>query len=279
MIDDAGEAVYLNHFFVVLDSQTYGEIRDAKFLREEFAPFEQRTTVRTDITYTGIYFYGANTYFEFFEPGQYNRTEGMCGVASGVEVAGASDELKRRLESHTKAQGFKNLVTRRVNDSDVPWFYMTAVNYGNSARVSTWLMEYHEDFLARWHPDLGPQTRGITRAEILERYAAKIGESEKRNLKYFEDVVEMRLALDETERALFVKEREAFGYKVTGGENETTLEGPSIRYVIVPGSTSQSSVASFKLSLKRDKEGEKVYRFGSRSVLRFDDDRTATWSF
>ena len=273
------DTVYLNHFFIVLDSQTYKEIKDAKFLQEEFAAFEQRTTVRADITYTGIYFYGTHTYFEFFEPGGYNRSEGSVGIASGVEAVGASDKLKQRLETYMKATGFKNMVTRKVNEKDVPWFYMTAINYRNASKLSTWLMEYHADFLGNWYPDLSPQTRGITRGEILERYTAKIGESEKRKSKYLEDVIEITLALDETQKASFIKEREAFGYKITSGENKTTLEGPAIRYVIVPSSPSSSLVVSFKMSLKRDKKGEKVYRFGSRSVLRFNDDRTATWSF
>jgi hypothetical protein len=271
--------VYLNHFFLVLDSQTYKEIKDAKFLQEEFATFEQRTTVRADITYTGIYFYGAHTYFEFFEPGGYNRSEGAGGIASGIEAPGASDGLKQRLESYMKAPAFKNTVTRKVGEKDIPWFYLTAVNYRNSGKLSTWLMEYHADFLSNWYPELSPKTRGITREEILERYTAKLGDNEKRKSKYLEDVVEMTLALDETEKAWFVKEREAFGYKITSGENKTVLEGPAIRYTIIPSSPSSTPIASFKMSLRRDKTGQKVYRFGSRSVLQFNDDRTATWSF
>jgi hypothetical protein len=276
----SADPVYLNHFFIVLDSQTYKEIKDTKFLREEFAPFEQRTTARTDITYTGIYFYGTSTYFEFFEPGGYNRSEGSVGIASGIEAPGASVRLKQRLESYTKAPVFKNVVTRKVNEKEVPWFHSTGVVYKDrAAKLSTWLMEYHEDFLGNWYPDLSPKTRGITRKEFLERYTARIDESEKRKSKYFEDVVEMTLALDETEKAWFIKEREAFGYKIAGGENKTVLEGPDIRYTIIPKSPSSSAIVSFKMSLKRDKQGQKVYRFGPRSVLQFNDDRTATWSF
>jgi hypothetical protein len=55
-------SVPLNHFYVVLDSATYKAIEQSPFLRKEFAVNEQRTTTRTDISYTGVYFYGTNTW-------------------------------------------------------------------------------------------------------------------------------------------------------------------------------------------------------------------------
>jgi len=36
--------VYLNHVFIVLDPETYKEIAESEFMREEFSGFEQRTT-------------------------------------------------------------------------------------------------------------------------------------------------------------------------------------------------------------------------------------------
>jgi hypothetical protein len=157
---------------------------------------------------------------------------------------------------------------------------MLTVGYKDSpARLSTWLMEYNEDFLDNWYPELSPESRGITREEILECYAAKLGDQEKRKSKYLEDVVEMTLALGESERELFIKEREAFGYKITSDKNKTICEGPAIKYTIIATGESAPAIASIKLSLRRDKEGQRVYRFGGRSVLQFNDDRTATWSF
>jgi Family of unknown function (DUF5829) len=274
------DPVYLNHFFLVLDAETYKEIKESKFLQEEFATFEHRTTVRTDITYTGIYFYGTHTYFEFFEPGGYGRAEGAGGIASGVEAPGAGDRVKRQLEIYTKAPAWNNPVTRRVGEKDLPWFHMIRVAHKDStARLSTWLMEYHEEFLNNWYPELSPKSRGITREEVLERYVAKLGDREKRKGKYLDDVVEITLALAENEKELFIKEREAFGYKITGDEKRTVCEGPGIRYAIIAAANSPGAIASIKMSLRRDKKGQRVYRFGSRSVLQFNDDRAATWSF
>ncbi|HEX8088096.1 MAG TPA: DUF5829 family protein [Blastocatellia bacterium] len=274
------DPVYLNHFYTVLDTQTYKEIKESEFLREEFATFEQRTTVRTDITYTGIYFYGTHTYFEFFEPGEYGRIEGACGIAFGVEAPGAGDRVRRRFESRAGKPAPDNLMTRRVDDKDLPWFHMVEFSYKDPAmKLSTWLMEYHEDFLSNWHPEFSPESRGITRKEILERYVAKLCGHERRKGKYLDDVVEMTLALGDTERELFIKGCEAFGYRVTGDKNRTTCDGPAIRYDVVEAANSPGVTSSIKMSLKRDKDGQRVYRFGGQSVLQFNGDRTATWSF
>ena len=80
-------ALGLNHFYVTVDAATYGHLEASDFLRAEFGVYEKRTTVRKDITYSGIYFYGRNTYFEFFAEG--TRQAGPAsGLALGVDEAG-----------------------------------------------------------------------------------------------------------------------------------------------------------------------------------------------
>src|SRR5690242_14363290 len=90
--------VPLNHFYRVIDSATYADLASSRFLRAEFAPCEERTTVRSDRTYTGLYFYGVYTYFEFFDAGQETaRRLGDSGIAFGLELPGASRTLQARL--------------------------------------------------------------------------------------------------------------------------------------------------------------------------------------
>ena len=89
--------VYLNHFYVTVDPATYASIISSDFLRTRFAPFELRTTVRTDSTYTGAYFYGRNTYFEFFDSGKEHRVPGDSALAFGVELPGGLDTLLSRM--------------------------------------------------------------------------------------------------------------------------------------------------------------------------------------
>jgi Family of unknown function (DUF5829) len=269
------DTVYLNHFFFTLDTESYNAIQASQFLRDEFAPFEQRTTVRQDMSYTGIYFYGAHTYFEFFEAGRgLGRVSGASALAFGVETVGASQRLKSRLEPEAMTVGVRP-ITRRVGDRDVDWFYMTAVAAG-SPLLQTWVMEYRESFLGDWHAELKPTTRGITRAEILERYAAKLGEDDRRRQKLLEDVIEITLALPDAERRELLKECEAFGYRVSGDQRR--CEGPGITFTLSTPTGATSGITAVKFALRHLKQGQKLYGFG-RTALQFNDDRTAVWTF
>src|SRR5689334_8696302 len=140
------DTVYLNHFFLTLDADSYNAIQSSAFLRDEFAPFEQRTTVRQDTTYTGSYFYGAQTYFEFFEAGRgLGRVVGASGIAFGVEAAGASLRLKPRLAEALQTPVAVSPITRRVGERDLDWFYMTtAEDRQPSSLLQTWVMEYFD---------------------------------------------------------------------------------------------------------------------------------------
>lgn len=270
------DTVYLNHFFLTLDAESYKAIQASPFLRDEFAPFEQRTTVRQDTSYTGIYFYGAHTYFEFFEAGSggLGRMAGASGVAFGVEAAGASQRLKPRLERALGVPVAFRPITRRAGDRDVDWFYMTAPP-PPSPLLQSWVMEYREHFLDDWFADLKPTTRGITRAEILERYVAKIGEQDKRAQKILQDVVEITIALPDDERRQLLKMCEAFGYRVTG---ETRCEGPGITFTFIAPKAEARGITAVKYSLRHRKSGQARYYFG-KTTLQFNADRTALWTF
>ena len=274
------DTVYLNHFFLTLDRESYNAIQSSPFLAGEFAPFEQRTTVRRDITYTGSYFYGAQTYFEFFEAGGgLGRTVGASGVAFGVEAPGASLRLKPRLADALAVPVAVNPVTRRVGDRDVDWFYMTTADDRQpSALLQTWVMEYRESFLNDWYGELKPATRGITRAEILERYTAKIGEDDQRRQKFLENVTEITFALPEKERGRLLKTCEAFGYQVRAETGQSRCLGPQVAFNFVAPTHDVRGITAVKFSLRSAKQGEKTYRFG-KTVLRFNDDRTAVWTF
>src|SRR5688500_11025864 len=88
--------VSLNHFFVIVDSVIYIEIVASAFLRQEFAVRERRTTVRTDTSYTALYFLGANTYFEFFDAADRHAAQfSGSGVAFGVDESGGLHALAK----------------------------------------------------------------------------------------------------------------------------------------------------------------------------------------
>src|SRR5580658_2750188 len=155
----------LNHFYVILDHDTFAAIEQNAFLKEQFAVFEKRTTVRTDKTYTGIYFYGHETYFEMLDAATADLSLGHAGMAFGDDAPGGTSPI-----SDAKPL----LVTRGWNGTQVPWFFMTSqpLKQGDEQGFATWFMQYHPDFLAKWHPEARPTAASISRAAILERYKA-----------------------------------------------------------------------------------------------------------
>ena len=115
------------------------------------------------------------------------------------------------------------LVTRKTETDEVPWFEMTYAREIPGLRV--WLMEYHRDFLARWYGSL-TTARSITRAEVLDRYVAKIGASDRRESALLEDVVGLTIALAPAERETLVKQLRAVGRTAADEAEAVVCRGP-----------------------------------------------------
>src|SRR5262245_20874952 len=163
--------VFLNHFYLTVDSATYHDIENSDFLKTEFSAFEKRTTIRADQTYTGIYFYGTHTYFEFFDVAvEKDKEVGDSGIAFGVEESGANSMLKSRLETVTACHEI--LITRQIGNNEVQWFSMLSPALATKdAALKPWIMEYQNTFLDNWHPEAS-RDRGIRRQDVLNRYKA-----------------------------------------------------------------------------------------------------------
>ncbi len=256
---DAALAVHLNHFYLTLDPKTYADVVASDFLKTQFAPFEQRTTVRTDTTYTGAYFYAYNTYFEFFNSETEKRPPGASAIAFGVEEPGGNARLAAQMPSP-----HRDLVTRELDGKQIPWFDMLVNGdlRDPTARFSSWVMEYHPDFLANWHP--GTNNTGITRAAFLTRYVSVLKDVPRRPL--LEDVIGITLALDP------VDARKMFPYLPALGKLDFDLK-------IEPAIEGGYGIRQVRFAVSRVPDGQREFKFGGRSVLRFDSDSTATWTF
>lgn len=265
--------MFLNHFYVVLDAETYAAIDSSSFLHDEFAPFERRTTVRTDRTYTGIYFYGTNTYFEFFDGSKQTRfRQGVGGLALSPERSGALEALHRQIESDPP-----QLITRKFGDAQVPWFTMLEPKgLSSDASVDPWLMEYHPRFLAEWHPELSRGEDGIRRGDILRRYRAVLASVPP--APYLRDVREITFAADADTVARMRILCTGFGYRSTSHGDELTLEGPEIVLRFVPATGNRQGILRVVLEVDRAPKGQREFRFGS-SVLRFEKGGRAVWEF
>lgn len=190
---DSLPQVFLNHFCVVLDSPTYNAVEADGLLRKHLAVNEKRTTTNADMTYTGLYFYGFNTYFEFLDVGNSPRDRvGDSGIAFGVDQPGTIKVLQEKLGPSLEPS--LKSVTRLYHGKQIPWFFMaTPRSLPYEGGLSCWVMEYHPDFLGNWNPQPEGTNRGISRKEILQRYSEVLKPIDEPRLQ---DVVGLTVAAD-----------------------------------------------------------------------------------
>ncbi len=266
----------LNHFYVVLDSDTYKAIEQSPFLRKEFAVNEQRTTTRTDISYTGVYFYGDNTYFEFFDASTtaIGRLSDS-GLALGVDHGGALMAIKTELASRFSVG--EAPITRGFEGKQVPWFYMAVPKtFPMESGLRFWVMEYHPRFLMEWHPRSRDQNQGVSRKHILQRYAHVLKDIPAK--PYLKDVISITIALDESAQKNLVDLCKHLNYReqVTGAI--TILNGDDIELRLIRQTESARGIQEITM-LVAGQPRQTEFRFGAKSVLRFHGNGLATWTF
>jgi hypothetical protein len=265
----------LNHFFLVPDSATYAAIAASPFLRDTLGVFEARTTRRADQTYTGVYWYGTTTYFEFLPPGAGGRRPGDSGLAWGSDAAGDTADVRRALARVPRDSVQVALITRALGDVSHPWFTQTAVAGGRGGALDSWVMTYAPDFLTTWHPTLPPAGGGASRAAVLERYAAVVGAHARRGTVPFADVLALEIAVSAPTTERVRAECAALGLAVdpTGC---TTAEG--FRLTLVRSSGPVMGVRRVTLRLRAPWSGPARRTFG-RSTLQLTAPTQAEWRF
>lgn len=263
-------AVSLNHFFRVVDSETYAAIADSAFLRDRFAVSEQRTTVRADETYTGLYFYAANTYFEIFDVASRRGSRvGDSSIAFGSDASGA-------VAHHAAALDWvePQVISREFAGEQVPWFHIgNPVVLEASCGTSIWMMEYVAGFLARWHPEFGV-TDAIDRASVLARYAAVLGQSS--GDRVVGDVTAIELAVGDERYAELVRFAAGFGWRVRARADVAELVGPGIALRVARAVGSARGIGAVDFAL-RDPDADERLVLGA-STLEMTRGR-ARWEF
>jgi hypothetical protein len=268
--------VQLNHFFTVLELDTYRAIEASDFLTHEFAPNEYRKTVRGDRSYAGLYFYGKNTYFEFFD--EESRGPGSLGfsmLALGVDERGDLAALKSALED-SYPLSIRN-VSREHNDKQIPWFHQANLE---SAKGSTklgygaWIMEYDSSFLSAWNPGESA-TVGVSRAALLERYIAVLDDAPAD--PYFEDIVGLTFALDPVSLQDAVDLARAMGFEEESDDGSYEFTAPGFMLHIEPVTDKGRGVRDMTMRVRKSPE-QKTHHLGN-STLVFGDDGLAHWTF
>ncbi len=258
--------VYLNHFYATVDPETYSAIENSSFIRNTFSVFEQRTTIREDRTYTGIYLYGDHNYFEFFEAGK-DQSPTPVGVAFGVEESGALS----RLAAAWKAQGIDPALltlTRHLDGAAIPWFLSLSPASEHPAVVRMWMMEYLPEFLTRWHSEV-PTPSGISRGDVLARYRAFL----RKDRKLMADVTRISIQVPGGEDQSLKKLAGLMGCRIENRE----IVAADARIRLVPPLDSRTGVRQIVMRLRRAPSETRRFTLGA-SVLELLPDGRAVWN-
>ena len=271
--------VDLNHVYRVLDKDTFAAIDHSDFLRAEFGQFERRTTKSGDDSWTGLYFYGESTYFEFLaaDPKR-DRPVGQSGVAFGIEQDGGSRAVRTALEALGLGPVKTIERTRETAGKMVPWFQMTGGDPTDAVLV-TWVMEYSQNFLKQWHPELRPGLSGISRQAVLERYHAKAALTVPPKDPLLKNVTGLRIALDPKRAESFGRELAALGWRREAKATGVFWLGPEARIEIVDAAGEARGIVAIEMSLTRKPEESKVLALSDRARLEIRTDGTASFLF
>ena len=234
--------VHLNHAFIVPDAKTYDAIRNSDFVKQ-FAVWEERTTHRKDITYTGFYLYGRHTYFEFLKPDERNPV-GASKIAFGVDRSGDLDLLQKRAE----AAGIKTeikTITRAFNGKDVDWFRSLEEKDEKDSPLSVWTLEYVPTFLHQWDPPM-VELGGVRREDVLQRYAQVVKQWPIK--KPMVDIIGISIEMPEAEIAESLEECASLGLATERKENTASCStGDQLIYITAGAKPGITSV-QFRLS-------------------------------
>ncbi len=266
----------LNHFFVTVNSATYKAIEASALLKEEFAPFEQRTTVRNDSTYSGLYFYGDSTYFEFFEENTSDRKPGDAGVALGLPHSGGSDWLR---ETWQKLRPSVTLmVTRQLDGKPIDWFRNTSFQETRADSavpgLRVFAMEYAPGFARAW---TGGAIDSIDQGKILEGYCRKLNLMERRNSCLMKDVATITIGSPEAGVRVRAEQLRVAGWTVREVKGGMECRGPNAT-VQFQFAAKPQGVTQIEFDLKRSFRQKRVEIGGSVLEAMFGGKRLR-WRF
>lgn len=268
--------VLLNHFYLTLDAPTYYAIVQCDFLRNQFAPNEIRTTHRTDRSYTGLYFYGEKTYFEFFDvTTETSRKVGDSAIAFGLEQEGKTTLLQERWIDSKRLT-----ITRPTKEIQVNWFEMLIpVGFSLESPIAVWTMEYSPTFLQKWQPQ--SNTNALSKAELMERktvltrYKSLISPVEKPILR---NVIGLTLWAHSTVYEAFKKFTEEFGYSKNATETGFSFtDNEEVMYQINLSNSDLYGITEVVFEVNT-LPSQQTWELGN-SMLRFIEEGKAVWNF
>jgi hypothetical protein len=268
--------IYLNHLLIFVDMDTYRAIANSDFLEHQFAWFEERTThdEATSMSWTGCYYYGRHTYFEFMNP-EATSWAPRDGMAFGVDEAQQSPLIENMLRVHGHQQVRRYSRSRKYNNLDIPWFWAVEIPRPDTHHLITWIMAYRPEFLIQWEPDLPPTPTSITRDQILTRYRTRVGAIDSSS-RLFQDITSVTLSLPHEEASLLIHELTVYDYEAVESEGQIKYIGPDVDLIIQYREELPAGIRAFTMKTEPLTEPA-TYQFSETCCLTIYKHGEAEW--
>ena len=200
--------VFLNHIFVVLDSDTYRHIFDQPGL-QIFGDTAERKTITVNDTWSGKYFRGSDSYFELFPPGGLHGHEiGAVGLGFMTFRHGDMQKILAAWKSSEEDSVKLDTAIRVSNGEKHQWFYSISVNSPDSlSRMEAWVMENTPNELK----DVGFTDEQIEGPISWKQYVEKL--RKKQFTKAFNRINSITLSVSRRDYEYLKKSLLGFGMK------------------------------------------------------------------
>lgn len=266
-------AVEFNHFYVTLDAESVKSIDQSEFLANQFCNLTRTTVEADDESWTGTYLVGKRSYLELFGPGgMEGLREGFAGIGFSTRRTGQIDEIEERLEKLVPGKIKRHLRLRKGTDGEVPWFHYLYIEDSDDGGFSSWLLEYHPDYLA---------TKGIHLGEsgLIDRaaYLWPKTEEEPYNL-LLDDIPEIELEITPEEHNVLQMLLGAFGFESARSGEAVSYRSRDFALKVTEMSAPIYRIRRVTCSLTSRLDAEKDFSFGDNATLSIKKD-SALWLF
>jgi hypothetical protein len=163
--------VNFNHFYLVIDSSDISAIQKSEFIKNKFASLILRTTKGDSVTtWTGIYLFGLDNYFEIFDSNGIGEPPGNAGIGLSVDGIGEINQLDTFLAKKYKTE--TTLRVRQLDREKIPWFNELDIidsSFFSQSHIFLWVMEYRPEYFDYNHWKYN--NNKLMRATCLDQYA------------------------------------------------------------------------------------------------------------
>jgi hypothetical protein len=276
--------VYFNHIYIVVDDNTYNEIKNSEFIKNEFGGLsEDTTTTEKGVKYNAGYLIGRKSYIEFFNSrGLEGAKEGTVGIGFSTQKNGDLEIIYNRFNSEFGDTAVKDLREFVDGEAKYPWFnIVSSITEDNKLPFTCWVMEMHPLHLSFF--GAAPDSNGIISREAYWQAAnkkiTKFSGKPYIPEKCFNDIISLNLVLTKSELDRFEKELSACGYIKSEEGPGTIFRGPGIEIKVELQAEPTYRISSLTFTFENHLDELIDISFGKNAKLSFTSGALGEWQF